>query len=88
MQTTLVEMGKPVDQLDELAFQLMVPLVAPVQLSVQAGGVAPLGVADTREATPAVPNDAAAMVTAMKALRNPTMISAPFRSDVCLQPAR
>jgi hypothetical protein len=77
--------------LDELAFQLVVPVVGPNQVS----GLAPeqvsaaLGVAVTKAATPDALNDPTAMTTAMKILRNPVLnirrsLSGPLN---CLTPA-
>jgi hypothetical protein len=79
MQTTLLLVGKPLDQSDELAFQLVVPLEGPTQLSVQLGSAA-LGVADTTATAPADPSDAATTSPAMAALRTPPMVLLALRS--------
>jgi len=82
-QTTLDEVGKPDDQFVALAFQSVVPVTGPCQLSVHVGWLAPLGVAVASTTAPADPIDAAAITTAMKILRNPTMVICSVSGSVC-----
>jgi hypothetical protein len=79
MHTTSLLPGKALPpplrlQSDALAFQFVVPVVGPTQVSVQAGWAAPLGVAVTRDTTPAEPNDAIAAATATANLGNLSMM--------------
>ena len=87
MHTTLEPPGNPDDQSVAAAFQLVVPVLGPTQLSVHVGEVAPLGVAVTDAAMPAVASDPAASATAMTILRIPTMMIRSVRdSDPKLSP--
>jgi hypothetical protein len=67
MQATLDGPGKPLDQFEALAFQLVVPVLGPTQLSVQAG-CATAGVA-VATISPIEEMDPMAMVSAATDLR-------------------
>ena len=69
MHTTLEPVGNPADQSAALAFQLVVPVVGPCQLSVQVA--AALGWAVATSATPVAPIDARATVNAAAARLSP-----------------
>ena len=78
MQTTSLDPGKaPLFQLVVLAFQLVVPVVGPVQVSVHAGLIAPLGVADIELMTPADAKEVTATTASNAALRKPA-ITLPY----------
>jgi hypothetical protein len=78
MQTTLELVGKPLLQFPALAFQLVVPVTGPCQLSVQVGS-APAGDDERTVAAPTDPNGANVMAAAAANLFHEIMSGTPLR---------